>query len=189
MLKRLLVIFVLYFLLLPSCSDWSGKDGNTAENPVVAEARQSGKLLTGKVVGISDGDTFKLLIEGNKTVRVRLFGIDAPEKGQDFGTQARQELSNLVFSKPVDVVQKTKDRYGRVVAIVFIAGANVNEQLLRNGMVWHYTEYDKNPVWARFQEEAKQSRRGLWSQPNPTPPWQWRRERREVQEADVGNTD
>jgi endonuclease YncB( thermonuclease family) len=170
-MKQILYLLVIYSFLLLSCS-------TSEENRLVQEARKAGKLKSGKVVNISDGDTFKLLIEGNQTVRVRLHGVDAPEKGQDYGTQARQVLSELIFSKNVDVVQKTKDRYGRVVGVVFVDGANVNEELLRRGLVWHYTDYDRNEMWAALQTQAQQQKRGLWNQPNPTAPWQWRKERR-----------
>ncbi|RYZ59833.1 MAG: micrococcal nuclease [Chitinophagaceae bacterium] len=135
------------------------------------------------MVAISDGDTFRLLTPDKKTVRVRLHGVDAPEKGQDFGTQARQVLSELVFSKEVRIEQKDKDRYGRIVAIVYSNGINVNEELLRRGMVWHYKEYDKSPAWAALEQKARQSKTGLWRQPSPTPPWQFRKEKRQVNEA------
>lgn len=84
---------------------------------------------------MSDGDTFTLLMEKSKTVRVRLYGVDAPEKAQDFGTQAKQKLSELIFSKQVHVEKRNTDRYGRLVSIVYIKDANVNEELLRQGFV------------------------------------------------------
>jgi micrococcal nuclease len=130
------------------------------------------------VVGISDGDTFKLLVEGNQTARVRLYGVDAPEKGQDYGTQAKQQLSELIFSKRVEVEQKDMDRYGRVVGVVFVEGRNVNEEMLRTGYVWHYTDYDRSEEWAQLQREAQRRKIGLWSHPGPTPPWQWRKAKR-----------
>jgi endonuclease YncB( thermonuclease family) len=144
----------------------------------VKEAKAAGRLLTGRVVGISDGDTFKMLLEGNRDIKVRLYGIDAPEKSQDYGTQARKALSDLVFSKEVAVIQKSKDRYGRVVGIAYNGTTNVNEALLKSGMVWHYTDYDKNPNWAALQTEARKQKNGLWSQSNPTPPWLWRKAKR-----------
>lgn len=137
---------------------------------------------TGKVVSIADGDTFTYLTPDNQQVKVRLFGIDCPEKKQDFGTVARQKLSELVFGQAVKVVQKDKDRYGRTVAIVYNAkGMNVNEQMLAEGMAWHYTQYDKNPRWNELEKAARAQRKGLWASPNPTPPWLWRKASRETQ--------
>jgi endonuclease YncB( thermonuclease family) len=133
------------------------------------------------VVAISDGDTFTLLDAGSQQVKVRLYGIDCPEKAQDYGTVARQGLSNLIFGQKVRIDKKDVDRYGRTVAIVYNEkGINVNEELLREGLAWHYTQYDKNPVWDNLEGEAKRKQRGLWAQAHPTPPWLWRKEKRET---------
>lgn len=137
----------------------------------------------GKVVAISDGDTFRLLTNEKQTVRVRLHGIDAPEKGQDFSTQSRQVLSELIFGKEVRLDQKDKDQYGRVVAVVYIDGLNVNEEMLRRGMVWHYKAYDQSEAWANLEQKARSAKTGLWQQPAPTPPWQFRKEKRTAAEA------
>ncbi len=178
-------IFFLLLALLLAVSCANDKQNAEEVKEELRLASEGGKLLTGNVVGISDGDTFRLLTGEYKTIRVRLHGVDAPEKGQDYGTQARQALSNLVFSKAVQVVQKSKDRYGRTIAIVFVNGTNVNEELLRQGLVWHYTEYDKNPQWAGLQAEARRQQKGLWNSQRPTPPWQWRKAKRtESIEAD-----
>lgn len=142
------------------------------------DVRNTSEKTDGKVVAISDGDTFRLLTPDKKTVRVRLHGVDAPEKGQDFSTQARQALSELVFSKEVRIVQRDKDRYGRIVAVVYSNRINVNEELLRRGMVWHYKEYDKSPAWTLLEQQARKTKTGLWQQPSPTPPWQFRKEKR-----------
>jgi endonuclease YncB( thermonuclease family) len=176
-IRQRLLAFLLFVLTMNACNN-EGENG-LMHPKEIEEAEAAGRLLRGKAVGISDGDTFRLLMEDNKNIRVRLHGIDAPEKGQDYSTQARQALSDLVFSKEVAVIQKTKDRYGRVVGIVYHGDTNVNEELLKTGMVWHYTEYDKNPKWASLQTKAKEQNAGLWSKPDPTPPWQWRKTRRE----------
>ena len=88
----------------------------------------------------------KLLIEENQTVWVRTCGVDASEKGLDFGTGERQKLSELIFSIGVELAQKDMDCYGRVASIDFVEGRNVNEKILRTGYAWHYTEYSKNGV-------------------------------------------
>jgi micrococcal nuclease len=132
--------------------------------------------ITGKVVGIADGDTFTLLLKDNSTVRIRLHGIDTPEKGQPFGNNAKQYTSNLIFNKQVKVMQTDTDRYGRIVGIVTNPeNINVNEALLKVGMAWHYKKYDNNPNWANFEKEARASKIGLWQDANPIPPWDWRK--------------
>ncbi|HEX2532858.1 MAG TPA: thermonuclease family protein [Chitinophagaceae bacterium] len=133
----------------------------------------------GEVVAVADGDTFTLLTPENEQVKVRLFGIDCPERGQDYYSVAKQHLSDLVFRKPVRLDVQDKDRYGRSVAIVFDAeGRNVNEAMLSAGLAWHYTQYSKNPEWDALQAEARKARRGLWQQKGAQAPWLWRKERR-----------
>lgn len=139
--------------------------------------------LSGKVVGIADGDTFTLLLADHTTRKIRMYGIDAPEKKQPFGTVARQRLSELIFSKQVSVVPTDIDRYGRTVAKVFVDGRSVNEEMLRSGLVWHYTQYDKDPRWDALERQAREQRIGLWQDPHPTPPWEWRREKRQQRKA------
>jgi len=136
--------------------------------------------LSGKVVGVADGDTFTLLLLNNTTKKIRLHGVDAPERGQAFGTVSRQRLSELVFQKGVSVVQTDTDQYGRVVGIARVEGLVVNEEMLRSGLVWHYTEYDDNPRWAELEREARRKRVGLWSERAPVAPWEWRRAQREA---------
>jgi micrococcal nuclease len=132
--------------------------------------------LSGKVVGISDGDTFTLLLPNNTTVRIRLHGIDTPEKGQPFGANAKQFTSNLIFNKQVKVEQTDTDRYGRIVGIVTNPeNIIVNEALLKGGMAWHYKKYDSNPDWSKMEKEASASKIGLWQDANPIPPWDWRK--------------
>ena len=146
-------------------------------------AQEEPSGLSGKVVGIADGDTFTLLLPDKTTKKIRLHGVDAPERKQPFGTVARQRLSDLVFSKQVSVEEKDVDRYGRIVGEAFVDGRSVNEEMLRSGLVWHYTQYDKNPQWTRLQEEARRARKGLWQDPNPVAPWEWRQQQRVKRKA------
>lgn len=136
--------------------------------------------LKGKVVRIADGDTFTLLTEENRQVKVRLYGIDCPEKAQDFGQVAKQFLSNQIFGKQIEVDEKNIDRYGRTIGIVFTDNhINVNEALLKVGLAWHYSDYDKNhPAWDSLEKQAREKKLGLWSQPNPIAPWNYRRQKR-----------
>ena len=167
------------FLFL-ACNTPEPENTTISEKVVERPAKSDRKLITGKVVGISDGDTFKLLESGNKTTRVRLYGVDAPEKGQEYVTQAKEKLSELIFSKAVEVVEKDTDRYGRIVGIVYADGKNINEEMLRSGYVWHYTQYDKNEAWAQLMKGAQKRKAGLWNKANPTPPWLWRKQKREA---------
>jgi endonuclease YncB( thermonuclease family) len=133
---------------------------------------------------VSDGDTFTYLTDAKEQVKVRMHGIDCPEKKQAYGQAAREKLSGLIFGKQVRVQATDTDRYRRVVAIVFVDNVNVNEEMIRSGMAWHYRAYDKNPTWARLQEEARAQRVGLWSQARPTAPWDWRRIQRDKRKAE-----
>lgn len=133
--------------------------------------------LVGKVTAIADGDTFTMLVN-NEQIRVRLHGIDCPERGQDFSTVARQFLAEMIFEKEVTVKEVDTDRYGRTIGMVIIGGKNVNEELLKAGLAWHYKRYDQNPNWEKFEERARNEKKGIWSQPNPIPPWEFRRTKR-----------
>lgn len=141
----------------------------------------SSSTLSGRVVGIADGDTFTLLTDENLQVKIRLHGIDAPEKGQDFGKRAKQELSTLIFGKTVDVIDKGKDRYGRTIGMVFLGEVNINEEMLRRGMAWHYLKYDKEARWDELERQARDARSGLWVQPGAIAPWEWRAAKRRAQ--------
>jgi endonuclease YncB( thermonuclease family) len=130
---------------------------------------------TVKVVGISDGDTITVLIE-RTPVRVRLSGIDCPEIGQDFGTRAKAATSELAFGKAVTIHWRGHDRFGRIVADVILPdGRNVNHELVRRGLAWWYRNYaPHDPILPKLEAEARAAKLGLWSQPNPVPPWESR---------------
>jgi micrococcal nuclease len=132
--------------------------------------------VDGRVVSITDGDTFTLLTEEKMQVKIRLHGIDCPEKKQDFGNVAKLKLSELIFGKQVYTTKTGIDRYGRTVALVYDAQNRcINEEMLKVGLAWHYIKYDQNPSWDTLEAAARKSGIGLWELANPTPPWQWRR--------------
>lgn len=141
--------------------------------------------LEGRVVGVADGDTFTLLDADRRQHKVRLAGIDAPEKGQPFGRRARQSLSRMVFDQDVVVEYAKKDRYGRIVGRVEAGGLDVNLEQVREGSAWVYRQYLGELPEAdrrRYLDAERQARdidAGLWQDPDPQPPWQWRRMRRE----------
>jgi micrococcal nuclease len=127
----------------------------------------------GRVIAVHDGDTISVLRQG-RSVRLRLHGIDAPELGQAFGRAAKQMTSSLVFKRDVRVVPVDIDEYGRLVARVFVGATNLNLELVRRGLAWHYTRYSHDAALARAEREARAARRGLWADPRPVPPWVWR---------------
>jgi endonuclease YncB( thermonuclease family) len=137
---------------------------------------QAAEDYSAKVVGISDGDTITVLTAEKKQVKIRLHGIDAPETGQDFGSKAKQAASEMAFGKQVTVKPVDTDRYGRTVAeVVLPDGKSLNREMVEQGMAWYYRQYKPDDVILNRAEVcAKKSHLGLWSQPNPTPPWDWR---------------
>ncbi|MCX7799429.1 MAG: thermonuclease family protein [Fimbriimonadales bacterium] len=131
----------------------------------------------GRVVGVTDGDTLRVLVQDPtpREIRVRLHGIDAPERSQAFGSRARQELSKLVFGKTVRVEKVDTDRYGRTVARLFVDGTDVNAEMVRRGFAWWYRRYAPDDLELRRAEEAaRASKVGLWRDRSPTPPWEFR---------------
>lgn len=142
----------------------------------------TGWAWTGKVVGIADGDTITVLRDGRDQVKIRLYGIDAPESGHPFGKQSKQNLSSMVYGQSVQVDVMDTDRYGRTVARIFVDGEDVNAAQLRSGHAWLYRQYCKGWVcgeWAGLEAEARSTGAGLWADKDPTPPWQWRRDEKE----------
>ena len=134
------------------------------------------QALEGKVVSVLDGDTVIVLDENNNQTRVRLASIDAPEKNQPFGMQAKHALSELVYFKNVVVSEDTIDRYGRLIGLIKLNAINVNAMLVEDGYAWVYRKYlnnrDKNFV--KLEKIAQEAKRGLWSE-HAVPPWEWRR--------------
>lgn len=143
-----------------------------------------------QVTRVLDGDTFHCLpekilnsvkVHKDGTITTRMRGIDAPEKRQAFGEDARLSLKELIGNKTVKLEVKDIDRYGRVVAYVWVGNMNVNLEQVKRGMAWAYTEYLDRPYASEFYEAEKQARKqklGLWQQNNPTPPWEWRKRNR-----------
>lgn len=137
--------------------------------------------LYGWVVGISDGDTIKVLDDSRQQHSIRLMGIDAPEKSQPFGLRSKQSLSELVFDKQVSVQWSKRDKYGRIVGKVRSQdGRDICLEQISRGMAWHYAKYANEQlpadrgVYADAERAARQSGFGLWQDPNPISPWIWR---------------
>jgi len=133
--------------------------------------------LSGRVVGVADGDTLTLLLSTNKQVKVRLAEIDAPEKDQPWGQNAKKALSDQVFGQTVQIDVVDTDRYGRTVGRVMAGGKDINAEMIRTGNAWVYRQYLKNRALLAIEDEAKAARRGLWGlqADQRVPPWEWRR--------------
>ena len=130
-----------------------------------------------KVTSISDGDTFKGLTDDKKEIRFRIYAIDAPEKHQAFGTRSKEYLSDLIFGKTVQIiVQKKSDAYKRPVVWVYTPeGKEVASEMLKAGMAWHFPQFDSTEKYIKDQEKARSQKKGLWSDANPIPPWEFRK--------------
>ena len=134
------------------------------------------EILSGRVIKVADGDTITVLTRDFTQIKVRLHGIDCPERNQDFANKAKIYTSELVFGKVVSVVALNKDRYGRTIGIVSLPdGRILNSELLRAGLAWHYKKYDSSTEWANLELEARRRKVGIWSVKNPIAPWEHRK--------------
>ena len=137
---------------------------------------QNTDIIIGKVIGIQDGDSITLLLDNQEQLKVRLEGIDCPEKKQDFGNVAKQFTSDMVFSKEVYLHKTGNDRFGRVLGFIILpANTNLNEELLKAGLAWHFVKYNSSPRLSQLESNARSQKIGLWQMPNPIPPWDFRK--------------
>lgn len=126
-------------------------------------------------MGITDGDTFKLLTHDSILVKVRLANIDCPEKKQPYSQQAKAFASQAIFGKTVCIEILKKDRYRRSIATVFYDDSlTLNSQLVKHGLACHYIKYSNNPYLQKLENEARKKKIGLWQETRPIPPWEWR---------------
>jgi micrococcal nuclease len=155
-MKRSSYLSLLFLLVLPSFSIASD--------------------FSGRVIAILDGDTIEVLHTG-KAERIRLAGIDCPEKKQPFGQRAKQATSTLSFGRNVIVHSAGKDRYGRTLGTVELAdGTNLNYELVHQGWCWWYWKYAPEDILlAVLEAGARDAKKGLWVDPSPMPPWEWRK--------------
>lgn len=135
------------------------------------------------MVGITDGDTLTALTADNVQMKVRLAGIDTPERGQPYYKAAKQALSDLAFDRNAVIDFNKQDRYGRTVAKVLVDGRDVNLAIVTQGWAWWYRKYateqsaEDQKLYEAAENDARSARRGLWADPEPVPPWEWRRKR------------
>ncbi len=140
-----------------------------------------GDTLEGRVVGVTDGDTLTLLVDKTQ-YKIRLQGIDAPEKNQPFGNQSKKALSEKVFQKTVKVLSQGQDKYGRTLGIVYADGC-VNTAMVKEGLAWHYKQYSGSKTLATAEEKAREVKTGLWADANPIAPWDWRHKPKPLAES------
>lgn len=129
--------------------------------------------LEGEVINVTDGDTIKILTSERQQIKVRLYGIDAPEKKQPYGTAAKLYLADLIAGRTVQIEKRGKDRYKRVLGIAYLDGKDVNEILVLNGYAWAFTKYSK--IYESQERQARSKGLGLWRDKNPIKPEIWRK--------------
>ena len=141
-------------------------------------------LIEGQVVRVADGDTLTVLDDALHTFRIRLLGIDAPERAQFYGKVAKQVLLDRVAHQRVRVLVQTRDRYGRIVGKVMLDNLDLDLEMIREGMAWHDAHYDRDlfpgdaEAYDRAEQDARNGHVGLWAYPDPVEPWVWRRTHR-----------
>ena len=151
---------------------------------LIAQSALSAATLTGKTVRVTDGDTIVILSEGNVQHKVRLQGIDAPERGQAYGTKSTQHLSGLVAGRFAVVEYDKRDRYGRIVGKVLVGGEDACLEQVSAGLAWHYKKYQNEQtetdriLYAEAEEKAREAKVGLWRDPHAIPPWEYRAAKR-----------
>ena len=128
-----------------------------------------------KVVKIIDGDTFDILTNEKKTIRIRMNGIDCPERKKDFYQSAKNALSGYIFNKEVNLFITGYDRNKRAIAMVYHNGDNINLAMIQNGYAWHYKKYSTDTTYAKAEQQARLAKKGLWQMDHPAAPWDFRK--------------
>jgi len=161
-MKRLILAAILFAIIL-----------------LTAPHTQAAKPFLARVLEVVDGDTLKVMRTEGRTIKVRLYGIDCPEKGQRHGKEAWRLAHRLPYGRVVLVESQGQGRYGRTIGNAILPGGkNLNHELVKAGAYWWYRRYAKeNEILKRLEDEAREAKRGLCANPNPVPPWKWRRTR------------
>lgn len=141
------------------------------------------EVLTVKVVGVSDGDIITVLASNHARIRVRLTGIDAPDRNQDFGMRARKNLADKVFGKTVELHIRGKDNLKQTLGLVLLDDKDINESMVEDGYAWFYRKYadqipkDESTRYDEAETAAKSKKLGLWAAQNPVAPWDFRKDK------------
>ncbi|MEO5648632.1 MAG: thermonuclease family protein [Ginsengibacter sp.] len=133
------------------------------------------EIITAKVIKIVDGDTFDVLTTGNNTIRIRMNGIDCPERKQDYYQVCKDALAQFIFGKNVQLITHGKDRYRRTIADVFYKNENINVAMIQNGFAWHYRKYSSDEIMEKAEQRARIKKIGLWKMSNAMAPWDFRK--------------
>ena len=167
--------FTFYFSFILICYLTSLNHNSLLSSDSFNNATLKDTTIVGKVVGIMDGDTFKLLTKDSTLIKVRLANIDCPEKKQPFSVKAKQFVSDAIFGKSVTINVIKKDRYRRYISnVIYNDSLILNHELVRHGLAWHYVKYSKDPILQGLEDEARLNKIGLWQDKDPIPPWDWR---------------
>lgn len=160
-MKNALFIFVFFVF---SCNDTSK-----------SSTKETFDAITGKVIKIIDGDTYDILLNGNETVRIRMEGIDAPERGMPYFNVSKKYLSSLCFGQQISLDILDTDSHGRVLAYSYLAdGRELSEEMIKAGLAWHFKRYNDDANLANLEIKARENKLGLWKDENPYPPWEIR---------------
>lgn len=169
-------ILLFSFLILNQCGQANSVQKiQTDESVSSNNSKENFGKLKAKVIRIVDGDTLEVLFH-ELPVMIRLAHIDCPEKKQAFGTKAKQALSDLCFGQEIEFDFNEKDRNGRYICVIYNSkGINLNKEMIRLGMAWHFKKYSKDNSYAELENEARKNKIGLWQESNPVAPWDWRK--------------
>lgn len=133
------------------------------------------ETIIGKVIAITDGDTFKLLTKDSTLIKIRLANIDCPERKQPYSAKAKQFVSDAIFNKTVTLNVLKKDRYRRYISnVIYDDSLSITHQLLKNGLAWHYRKYSNDSLLQALEDIARKDKLGLWQDENAVAPWVWR---------------
>ncbi|MFO7722151.1 MAG: thermonuclease family protein [Bacteroidales bacterium] len=169
MTKLMLSIFTLLFTWTYTCNqEVSDEQSASAEN-----------IITGKVIAIIDGDTYDILTDDTVKFRIRMEGIDAPERGMPYYRVSKDYLGALCFGQRVSLHHSGKDRNGRILGFAYLEdGRELSREMIMAGMAWHFKQYNQDPALDSLEIEARNRKVGLWADPHPKAPWDYRKEKR-----------
>ena len=182
--KKILFHFLFFVIAFMISSCGFGNSGNSDENVISSAGNDTikkqppaiGDTIAGKIVAVIDGDTYDILVPGDTTLRVRMEGIDAPEKGMAFNKVAKTYLSELCFGKKVNLLVTGIDQHRRVLGFTFVDDTlELSHEMIKAGYAWHFTKYNKDTDLAALEQDARKAEKGLWFDKNPIAPWEFRK--------------
>ncbi len=180
MRTKIIFWFSLLLIVNVACRSKSGKQQSTEKQDSQSIKIEPGNIISGKVISVLDGDTYDILIKGDTTIRVRMNGIDAPERGMPFSNISKKYLSGLCFGKQVTIEITGIDVYNRILAFTYLDdGRELSHEMIKAGLAWHFKRYSSDSILANLEIEARKLKKGLWVQKNPMAPWDNRRYHRQ----------